>query len=299
MHLNEDVLSNTKYKTFSQESEKNKSHYLNFIFSLFRYLKFFFRKSRKRSSYYSKVIDNSFDNDADNPWIKSHRINIEKNKLSLSSNRLFQDNFMSNSLASDWLLPITFICNICSLNKKTVNVMDFAGGTGISYFTMKPYLFELGKVNYKVIDINKSLLKLGKEHSIKTKSRSNITFDSVFPDHKMYKPDIIFVNTALQYLENPYETLNIFFKYKPKYIILTRLIAGSIKEYYTIQYVLGTKTRCKILNIEKFNAYIESNDYSLILKAENIGENLYYQCDSNIPEERRVRNTINLIYIRN
>ena len=94
---------------------------------------------------------------------------------------------MSNSLASDWLLPITFICNICSLNKKTVNVMDFAGGTGISYFTMKPYLFELEKVNYKVIDINKSLLKIGKEHSIKTKSRSNITFDSVFHSHKMIR----------------------------------------------------------------------------------------------------------------
>ena len=84
--------------------------------------------------------------------------------------------------------------------------MDFAGGTGISYFTMKPYLFEFEKVNYKVVDINK-LLELGKEHSIKTKIKSNITFDSVFPDHRIYKPDIIFVNTALQYLENPYETL--------------------------------------------------------------------------------------------
>ena len=135
MHLNEDVLSNTKYKTFTQESEGNKSHYLNLISSLLRYLKIFFRKSRKRSSYYSKVIDHSFENDADNPWIKSHRINIEKNKLSLSSNRIFKNNFMSNSLSSDWLLPITFICNICSLNKKTVDVMDFAGGTGISYFT--------------------------------------------------------------------------------------------------------------------------------------------------------------------
>ena len=299
MHLNEDVLSNTKYKTYSQESEKNKNHSLNFIFSLLRYLKIYFRRSRKKGSYYSKVIDNAFDNYDENPWIKSHRLNIEINKLSLSSKRLFQNNLMSNSLASDWLLPITFICNSSSLNKKTVNVMDFAGGTGISYFTMKPYLFEPERVNYKVIDVNKSLLELGKKHSIKTNSKSNITFDSKLPDHRKYQPDIIFVNTALQYLKNPYETLNTFFRYKPKYIILTRLIAGSIPEYYTIQYVLGTKTRCKILNIEKLNAHIELNDYNLILKAENIGENLYYQCDNNIPEERRIKNTINLIYIRN
>ena len=55
-----------------------------------------------------------------------------------------------------------------------------------------------------------------------------------------------------------------------KYSILTpqdSRIAGSIKEYFTIQYVLGTRTRCKILNIEKFNAHIESNNYSVVAYA--------------------------------
>ena len=304
MHFHDDVLAETAFRTYTESSRKplSISSKIRYIFKLFipPLITGIYNELVKRNSLKSlyKGIFNQFSQIPDeSPWQQDYRLVRETKKLEALSERIFDNNYMSRSLSSDWLIPLYYISSLISESGKC-NIIDFGGGTGYSYFSLYPYFIYPKNIFYNVIDINEHLLRLGIDYANKENLSHLITFSNELISSPQLKTDIVFINTALQYIENTFEMLDKLIALEPEYFILTRLIAGDIEQFITCQYVHGKSTPCIFLNIRQLDQYFNKNKYKLIFKAQNIGENLFDQCSNNIPVNFRIRNTVNLIFKR-
>jgi putative methyltransferase (TIGR04325 family) len=104
-------------------------------------------------------------------------------------------------------------------NQKTLRVLDFGGGGGHHHATAQ-HIFPEIDFYWKVIETP----ALVREASDKLRI-SNLTFsDQITGDKILNTPiDLIHSNSAIQYTDNPTETINLLKKLDFKYIYLTRI----------------------------------------------------------------------------
>jgi putative methyltransferase (TIGR04325 family) len=77
----------------------------------------------------------------------------------------------------------------------------------------------------------------------------DITFVDRLPD--VANPDIVYVRTSLQYLEDPLGTLRRLFTYGPRFVLLADTSAGEIPTFATAQLnIRGSVIPCWFLSID-------------------------------------------------
>ena len=92
-----------------------------------------------------------------------------------------------------------------------------------------------------------------------------------------------------------YSVLENIFEFKPEYIILTRLLSGDSKTFITCQNINGLNTPCIFINFQELEKFFSENNYSLVLKRPT-NENLSNRFDSNIPENFRIHQSLNVVF---
>ena len=163
---------------------------------------------------------------------------------------------------------------------------------------IRPYLLYPENVIYHVVDSNSELCRIGKKYAKSIESGDRIVFHADLPEKDNFRVDVLYINTALQYIYNYPSLLISLLNYGPQYVILTRLIAGDMKTYITRQNIYGHNTPCVFCNFQEIVDIFVRNGFNLVFKspcAEEVLEGLY---DNNIPEHCRIHNTANLIFKR-
>ena len=187
------------------------------------------------------------------------------------------------------LLPF-LISSVFGRQKNKLRILDFGGGMGVTYLHLKSSINSTINLDYHVVE-QKEMCEEGKNIFI---SDSSIHFHSELPAD-LKDINIIYINSALQYLMDYHSLLKKLASYKPEYILLVRLSAGDVPTFISIQKnVSDTRIPYYFFNLKELQAILLENGYDLIFKGA-IGRK--YNMD-NLPPANRLEYQSNLLFIR-
>jgi putative methyltransferase (TIGR04325 family) len=122
---------------------------------------------------------------------------------------------------------------IAALNNRKLNVLDFGGSLGSTYFQNKSFLDTLADVNWCIVE-QPEIVKTGIENF---EDQRLHFFNSTVECLKTYDIHIVLLSSVLQYLEEPYRLLDEIISHKPEYIIIDRTPFVKGNDRITIQTV--------------------------------------------------------------
>ncbi|WP_372719099.1 methyltransferase, TIGR04325 family [Novipirellula sp.] len=121
----------------------------------------------------------------------------------------------------DPLFPWPLLANLlsCALNHGgQLNVVDFGGAIGSTYFQCKPFLHAVKELNWTVLDQPKQVA-FGQQHLTTEQLRFVSSMDELNP---IAPYSILILSSVLQYLPNPMEQLNQLIALGFDYVLLDR-----------------------------------------------------------------------------
>lgn len=160
-------------------------------------------------------------------------------------------------------------------------VLDWAGGTGIRYWTLRAALTR--PVRWRVVD-HPRLAAVSREVMGESEQ---LTFESELPAPGATAVDIALVYSSLQYVERQAELLATLASYQPRYIVLSRLMSLPRDSYVTRQRLHGHATPCKVSSLREIVDGLESRQYRQLLSLED-GLDLLGFFDESVAPEKRV-----------
>jgi putative methyltransferase (TIGR04325 family) len=122
---------------------------------------------------------------------------------------------------------------IACLNNRKLNVLDFGGSLGSTYFQNRFFLDSLVDVNWCIVE-QPEVVKTGIENFEDKRLHFFYSIDECL---KSYDIHVIILSSVLQYLEEPYKLLDKIISQKPEYLIIDRTPFIIGKERITIQKV--------------------------------------------------------------
>ena len=113
-------------------------------------------------------------------------------------------------------------------NKKKVKVLDYGGASGTTYHFLR-------KINASVLiewDIveTKSVCEINKQNIY-----SELMFMTSYNDTTDKSYDLVLLNSVLQYIPNPYDTLKSILQKRPDRILITRTPFSRNEDFWTVQ----------------------------------------------------------------
>ncbi len=159
---------------------------------------------------------------------------------------------------------------IANQNRGEINLIDFGGSLGSSYFQNKKFLAYLNKVNWNIVE-QKHFIECGKQYF----QDDNLQFfENIEECRKIHNANTILLSSVLQYIDKPYQLLDYIIKQKFKYIIFDRTpFLMNKKDRITIQKVhpkiYKATYPCWFFNEEKFVCYF-SEHYELITEFDSL-----------------------------
>ena len=146
--------------------------------------------------------------------------------------------------------------------KGRIRILDFGGAMGAGYLCLTSFFLNPENIDYHVIELE----SICEEGRTIFKERKNIHFHSSFPD-ELSDINIIYVNSALQYVEDFKEVLHKLCSYNAQYFLFVRLSAGNIPTFVSVQENLpGAKIPCRFFNIKEIITIMNNEGYNLIYK---------------------------------
>jgi putative methyltransferase (TIGR04325 family) len=157
---------------------------------------------------------------------------------------------------------LSALSQIALKNNRKLNVLDFGGSLGSSYYQNKAFFADLEQFNWCIVE-QKHFVEEGK----KTFADKNLHFfydiDSCTQQHTI---DVLLLSSVLQYLEKPYEFIDSILAKNIPYIIIDRApMLAEGDDRITLQTVpkaiYEAKYPCWILNEKKvLNALLKQYD---------------------------------------
>jgi putative methyltransferase (TIGR04325 family) len=144
-----------------------------------------------------------------------------------------RDSVLFNEIQYSWPLLAGFMW-VAAQSKGRLNVLDFGGSLGTSYYQNRVFFRDLSEVRWNIIE-QPAHVNVGKEWF-----EDDIL--KFFPDIETClsdtQPNVILLSGVLQYLENPYELLDKLLSLPVEYIIIDRIpfLEGS-KDRLCVQHV--------------------------------------------------------------
>ena len=149
-------------------------------------------------------------------------------------------------------------------NNKCINIVDFGGSLGSTYFQLLPYLSDY-ETTWNVLE-QESFVTVGK----KNLEDKNLKFYSKIDDFKSTDCSrIFFSSSTIQYLEEPFEVLRGLNLRDYEYLIFDRISVIDLqKDRLTVQIVPPSRYKsiypCWFLSESNFITQINSLGFSLI-----------------------------------
>ncbi len=157
---------------------------------------------------------------------------------------------------------------ITSRNNGELNVLDFGGSLGSSYFQNRNFLTHLRNFKWNIIEQERFVEAGLKEFSDETLN-FHYTIDECL---KTNTPDVIILSSVLPYLENPYEILDSIISRKFRFIFFDKMPFVNGPDRITVQKVNPSIYRasypCWFFNEFKFIAKME-RDYTMVFSFNN------------------------------
>ncbi|MDD5136127.1 MAG: methyltransferase, TIGR04325 family [Candidatus Omnitrophica bacterium] len=238
-----------------------------------------------RSAAFSGVFKDFAEAGDEHPWESEGWIELSRQKLQAALSGAPLDGYLG--LTAETINELS--------GEKTIKVLDFAGGTGFVYYRIFPFLAAPDNVLWHVVD-NATLIDMGRSHKTE---RHRLAFFETLPPALDNNYDVVYINASLQYIDDHVGLLKKLLTYRPRCIILTRLLAGDIKTYVTSQINVGWhKTPCRFLNAREIISFFDQEGFDVLKSAPNRAECLSGHYDKSIPTAMRIPCSMDIVFRR-
>jgi putative methyltransferase (TIGR04325 family) len=144
-----------------------------------------------------------------------------------------RDSVLFDEIQYSWPL-LAGLLWVATCNKNRLNLIDFGGSLGSSYFQNRALLGHLEEFTWSVIE-QEAFVLCGKEHFEDQFLKFYFTIEECI---EVRRTDSILLSAVLPYLENPYKLLDQIIKQKFSYIVIDRTpILEGWKDRLTVQHV--------------------------------------------------------------
>ena len=209
----------------------------------------------------------------DEPWTKADYLETRRRML-----QECQSAEIPPSATSVHAL-LAFIINTLPVDRAP-RVLDWGGGTGLRYWTTRPALNRA--VHWQVVD-NEALAIISRDtmgpseelHFVDALPSSGSSFD------------ILLIFSSLQYIEQQAQLLVALAAYRPRFIVLARLMALRDDSFVTSQSIGGHCTPCKVSNLQEILTTLKGQQYNPALMIED-GFDLLPLFEADVPASLRV-----------
>lgn len=128
-----------------------------------------------------------------------------------------RDSVLFDSVLYSWPL-LAGLLWIASRNNNRLNLIDFGGSLGSSYFQNRRFLAHLLELQWNVVE-QKRFVDCGKRHFEDDHLKFYYTLHDCL---KEQHADVILLSSVIQYLEKPYDLLNDVIRNRFRYVLFDR-----------------------------------------------------------------------------
>jgi len=144
-----------------------------------------------------------------------------------------RDSFIFDEIQYNWALLACLLKIVIDKNNE-LNIIDFGGSLGSSYFQNVHFLNSLKKINWMVVE-QEHFVTCGQNEIANDELQFSYTIEESFVKDKF---DVLLLSGVIQNLEKPYEWIDKFLSYDFEYIIIDRTAFIEAKEdRLTIQHI--------------------------------------------------------------
>jgi len=185
-----------------------------------------------------------------------------------------RDSVIFDDVHYSWPLLVGMLW-IASCNGNSLNLLDFGGSLGSSYFQNRMLLAHLQEFTWSVVEQEK-FVECGREYFEDHVLKFYYTIEECLEEHS---PEVILLSSVLPYIEQPYELLARVLRHKFPYIIIDRtpLICGEA-DRLTVQHVppeiYEASYPAWILGKDKLVSLFRS-DYEMVATFDAIGGSIF------------------------
>jgi putative methyltransferase (TIGR04325 family) len=134
-------------------------------------------------------------------------------------------------------MPLLSLAAMAAACSRKVRIVDFGGGLGVSFIRLASRLSDAISIDYLVIETPR--LCAEGEHVFSQDPR--IAFAPDIPA-KVFELDIVYVNSALQYVEDYGTLLGRICALSPRFILLVRCATGDMPTFASAQSIFWKKS---------------------------------------------------------
>ena len=147
-----------------------------------------------------------------------------------------RDSVLFDTPKYEWAM-ISGLMWAAAKNNGKLNVLDFGGALGSSYFQNKKFWDTLPELQWNIVE-QPNYVSLGKTHIQNEQIRFYNTIESY---KKENTPNVILVSSVLQYLPDPFTTISELIALKSPFIVLDRITVNATQNHaYYVQHVPQT-----------------------------------------------------------
>lgn len=128
-----------------------------------------------------------------------------------------RDSVLFNHIEYSYPLLCGLLC-VAAENGGYLNVLDFGGSLGSSYFQNRGFLSGLKKLKWNIVEQEK-FVRVGKDYF---EDKSLHFYNTIDECLVVEKPDLVLLSSVLQYIDVPYNILSKILEQKIPYIIVDR-----------------------------------------------------------------------------
>jgi len=185
-------------------------------------------------------------------------------KVKMGISKFERDSILFDEIQYSWPLLSGIMMAAAKLSGK-IDVLDFGGSLGSTYFQNKKFLDCFNNVKWSIVE-QEHFVKLGKKDFEDERIKFYLTVNDCI---KEQSPNILILSSVIQYIERPYELLeNLISVTNIDYILLDRTPFTDSDEKIVIQTVspsiYNASYPCHILNLRKFKNFFFTKGYNLI-----------------------------------
>ncbi len=181
-----------------------------------------------------------------------------------------RDSVIFDEIQYSW--PLLTGIMLASVKTGSVKVLDFGGSLGSTYYQNKKFLDIIDSVSWSIVE-QKHFVEIGKK---KFEDERLKFYYSVEECLKKEQPNVLLLSSVLQYLEKPYEILDLLLQYDFSFILLGLTAVSTEKEKLTVQYVhpsvYEARYPCWLLDYNKIQHIFEKNNYQVIEKFNDLND---------------------------
>lgn len=180
-----------------------------------------------------------------------------------------RDSFLFDKMQYSWPL-LASLLYVASANDNRLNLLDFGGSLGSSYYQNRIFLKSLKKLTWNIVE-QPTVAKCGQQNF----ANEQLKFYSEISDClKEDLPIVTLFSASLQYLPEPYKVLDQLFQKRIRFVLIDRLTVNKQRDLITVQNVdpviYEASYPLRIFKEKNILDYFAKNNYELVVDFDSL-----------------------------